>query len=566
MSKNLKFKTFLGLGFMDTNIVNELRKIIKGDVLTDNETLNLYSHDASLFEVKPQAVVFPKDVTDVKNLVKFVNQNKRLHSSLSLTARSAGTDMGGGSINDSIIVEFNKYFNHVKNISGFTAVTEPGVFYRDFEKETLKYGLIFPSYPASKEICAMGGIVNNNSGGEKSLEYGKTEKYVEELKVILSDGNEYILKPLNDKELQDRLTLNSFEGEIYRKIYKLVTQNYAILQKAKPNVSKNSAGYYLWNIYDKEAKIFNLIKLLVGAQGTLGLITEAKLKLVPVKKYSEMRIIFLNDLGHLGKIINAILPLEPESFETYDDHTLKLAIRFFPSFAKLLGTKGLLQTAWHFLPEFLMILTGGIPKLVLQVEFAGNSDKILQEKIKSLEEALESFNLKARTARSKKEEKKYWIIRRESFNLLRHNIKDRHTAPFIDDFIVRPEYLQKFLPKLNAIFSKYPDLIYTIAGHLGDGNFHIIPLMDIQDPKQREIIPILADEVYDLVLEYKGSITAEHNDGLIRTPYLEKMYGGKIYDLFEQTKKIFDPNNIFNPRKKVGGDLKFALSHIRENW
>ncbi len=551
---------------MDTNIVNELKKIIKGDVLTDNETLNLYSHDASLFEVEPQAVVFPKDVEDVKNLVKFVNQNKRLHSSLSITARSAGTDMGGGSINDSIIVEFNKYFNHVKNISGFTAVTEPGVFYRDFEKETLRHGLIFPSYPASREICAMGGIVNNNSGGEKSLEYGKTEKYVEELKVILSDGNEYTFKPLNDKELQDKLTLNSFEGEIYRKIYKLVTQNYDILQKAKPNVSKNSAGYYLWNVYDKEAKIFNLIKLFVGAQGTLGLVTEAKLKLVPVKKYSEMRIIFLNDLKHLGNIINAILPLKPESFETYDDHTLKLAIKFFPSFAKLLGTKGLLQTAWHFLPEFFMILTGGIPKLVLKVEFAGNSDKILKEKIKNLEEALKSFNLKAKTARSKKEEKKYWIIRRESFNLLRHNIKDKHTAPFIDDFIVRPEYLQEFLPKLNAIFSKYPNLIYTIAGHMGDGNFHIIPLMNIKDPKEREIIPILADQVYDLVLQYKGSITAEHNDGLIRTPYLQKMYGEKVYDLFEQTKKIFDLNNIFNPRKKVGGDLKFALSHIRENW
>lgn len=551
---------------MDNNLLSSLKNIIKGDVETDNQTLNLYSHDASLFEVKPQAVVFPKDVEDVKNLVKFVNQNKRLHSSLSLTARSAGTDMGGGSINDSIIVEFNKYFNHVKNISSFSAVSQPGVLYKDFEKETLRYGLIFPSYPASKEICAIGGIVNNNSGGEKSLEYGKTEKYVEELKVILSDGNEHTLKPLNDKELQDKLTLNSFEGEIYRKIYKLITQNYDILQKAKPNVSKNSAGYYLWNVYDKEAKIFNLIKLFVGAQGTLGLVTQAKLKLVPVKKYSEMRIIFLNDLKHLGNIINAILPLEPESFETYDDHTLKLAIRFFPSFAKLLGTKGLLQTAWHFLPEFFMILTGGIPKLVLQVEFAGNSDKILKEKIKNLEEALKSFNLKARTARSKKEEKKYWVIRRESFNLLRRNIKDKHTAPFIDDFIVRPEYLQEFLPQLNSIFSKYPNLIYTIAGHLGDGNFHIIPLMDIKNPRERALIPTLADEVYDLVLKYKGSITAEHNDGLIRTPYLKKMYGEKIYELFEQTKKIFDPHNIFNPRKKVGGDLDFAMNHIRQNW
>src|SRR5581483_2334025 len=155
----------------------KLKSVIKGDVLSDPQTIEQYSHDASIFEIKPQVVVFPKDTEDLKNLVKFVNQEK----GLSLTARSAGTDMGGGSINDSIIVAFGKYFNHIKSVDEKSkyAVAEPGVFYRDFEKETLKKGLIFPSYPASREICAIGGIVNNNSGGEKSLAYGKTENYVE---------------------------------------------------------------------------------------------------------------------------------------------------------------------------------------------------------------------------------------------------------------------------------------------------------------------------------------------------------------------------------------------------
>jgi FAD/FMN-containing dehydrogenase len=135
------------------------------------------------------------------------------------------------------------------------------------------------------------------------------------------------------------------------------------------------------------------------------------------------------------------------------------------------------------------------------------------------------------------------------------------TAPFIDDIIVKPEHLPEFLPKLNSILAEY-NLIYTIAGHVGNGNFHIIPLMDLKDPKSHEIIEKLSSEVYNLVLSYHGSITAEHNDGLIRSPYLKQMYGPEIYHFFEVTKYIFDPNNIFNPGKKVKSSLQYAMDHI----
>lgn len=546
------------------NIAEDLKAIIKGEVDTSEETLTAFSHDTSLFELKPKAVVYPKDSRDIESLVKFVALHKKESPELSLTGRSGGTDMSGGAINDSIIVSF-KNFNHTPTFHSDTITVEPGVYYRDFEKETLKHDLILPTYPASREICALGGMINNNSGGEKSLEYGKTEDYVEELSAVLSDGNEYLFKPLSESALKEKAEQKDFEGEIYRKMYKLISDNYEALQKAKPNVSKNSAGYFLWNVYDKDKGIFDLTKLFVGAQGTLGLITSAKVKLVPVKKFSQMMIMFLPDIKNLGEIIKAVLPLKPESFETYDDHTLKLALKFFPSFAEKMGAKNTLSLAWQFLPEASLLLSG-FPKLVLQAEFSSDDRGEINDKIAKLRQALSSFEIRLRIAPSKKAERKYWLIRRESFNLLRQKIKDKHTAPFIDDFIVRPEYLTEFLPKLDAIFKRYPDLTYTIAGHMGDGNFHIIPLMKIEDPKQREIIPVLGKEVYDLVLEYKGSITAEHNDGLIRTPYLKQMYGQEIYDLFEETKKIFDPENIFNPRKKVGGDLNFALDHIRKSW
>ena len=208
--------------------------------------------------------------------------------------------------------------------------------------------------------------------------------------------------------------------------------------------------------------------------------------------------------------------------------------------------------ALQFVPEFFVVLRHGIPKLMLLIQLTGNDVKELELREEALHQALLKFRVPMRTTKREDEEKKYWTIRRESFNLLRNRIKDKHTAPFIDDVIVRPEKLSEFLPRLNVIIDKYSDkMTSTIAGHAGDGNFHIIPLMDLRDPASRGLIPKVADEVYTLVKQFGGSFTAEHNDGLIRTPYLEKMFGRKIVQLFEETKKIFDPLDLFNPGKKV---------------
>ena len=225
--------------------LEELKNLIKGDVATDEETLKKHSRDASVFEVMPKVVVFPKDTEDVESLVKFVSDNKEKYPELSLTGRSAGTGMDGGSLSESIIVDFTKYFNNIKEIGDDFGVVEPGVYYRDFEKETLKKGLLYPSYPASKSICAIGGIVSNNSGGEKTLRFGQTNKNVKGLRMVLSDGNEYEFHKLNKAELAEKKAQDNFEGRIYKKVYELIEDNYETIQKAKPTVSKNSAGYYL---------------------------------------------------------------------------------------------------------------------------------------------------------------------------------------------------------------------------------------------------------------------------------------------------------------------------------
>lgn len=542
----------------------EIQKIIKGEVEDSDEILSKYSHDASIFEVRPKFVIFPKDSEDVQNLVKWVNENKEKHPELSITARCAGTCMSGGAIGESIILDFTKYMNKLISFDENFITVQPGMFYRDFEKITLERGLILPCYTASKGLNAMGGMFGNNSAGEKTLKYGKTEDYVLGSKIVFADGLERNITKtlLNDIPQQDEYT---------KKIFELIKNNEEIIQKAKPKVSKNSAGYYLWNVVRPANKIpnfvpilppvFDLNKLFVGSQGTLGIATEITFKLVPVQKYSKLVAVFMKDLSILGDLVAEIVKLNPETLETYDDKTMKLAVKFFPDFLKNKGVFGMIKFMWSFLPELGMMITGGFPKLILLVEFAGIDEADVEKQCRELKNKISNFNIKTHITKSESEANKYWDIRRESFNLLRKHVSGKRTAPFIDDIIVRPEFLPKFIPELNKILDTY-DITYTIAGHAGDGNFHIIPLMDFSRTDISKIILELGEKVYSLVLSYGGSITAEHNDGIIRTPYLEKMYGEKMYDIFKQVKNIFDPKNILNPGKKVGGTKEYLVSHI----
>jgi FAD/FMN-containing dehydrogenase len=222
--------------------------------------------------------------------------------------------------------------------------------------------------------------------------------------------------------------------------------------------------------------------------------------------------------------------------------------------------------------EAVFIALHGVPKLVLQVTFDGDNPHLLLAKEKKLKEALKQFHPGYRDiVRSSDEAKEYWLIRRESFNLLRTKVKGMKTAPFIDDIVVPTDVLSEFLPRLNAILDEYKGyMIHNIAGHIGNGNFHIIPLMDLSDEKVRAVIPEIARRVYDLVFEYGGSATGEHNDGLIRTPFLKQQFGPEMYALFRRVKDIFDPKGIFNPGKKVpadssgraAGSMEYALAHI----
>jgi FAD/FMN-containing dehydrogenase len=537
-----------------------LKKETSIEFSTSSKILNQHSKDTSIFQVNPEIVVFPKNSNQIQDLVKFTNKHKKQFPTLSLTCRAAGTDMTGGPLNDSIILNFTKYMNKIISFKPKNKIitVQPGLLYKDFEPVVLSKNLILPSYPASKNLCALGGMIANNAGGEKSLAYGKTNKYVKSLKVILSDGKEYKFKKLAKSQLSKKLSLKNIEGEIYNKIFNLIKNNQTLVNKSKPIVSKNSAGYYLWDLIKNNS--LDLTQLFTGSQGTLGIITEIELSLIPTKKHSRLIVCFLSTTSELTNFVNLVLPHKPESLETFDNNTLKLALKFLPDIAKKLKTNAF-SLAWSFRKEAFKNFFK-IPKFTVLVEITSNSQNNLQSKINKLSSLLSNNKIKHLSLSSEKEGQKYWTIRRESFNLLRNKVKNKQATAFIDDFAILPKYLPKFWPKLEKILFNYK-IKTTIIGHAGSGNFHIIPLMDLSDPIERKKIPKVSEKVYSLVLKYKGTITAEHNDGLIRSPYLPKMFSQKMFSLFKKTKLIFDSNNIFNPHKKTDSSLDFTMKHIK---
>ena len=540
-----------------------------GEIDDSEPTKEFYSHDASLFEIKPRLVVMPKDSKDVQTLVKMVAKNKKIMPELSLTARSAGTDMSGGTLNEGVIVDFNKHFTKIESVTATEAHAQPGVFYRDFEKETLKHKAIMPSYPASRDLCTIGGMVANNAGGEKSLEYGKVTNFVNELKVVFADGNEYTVKPLNRAQLVKKMAQKDFEGKLYKELFHLIEKHYDKIKAAKPKVSKNSMGYNLWDVWDRDTGVFDLTKLIVGSQGTLGFVTDIKYRLVPIRPHSGVLVVFLRDIDRLGELIQTVLKHKPAAFESFDDATLMLSIRFIPSFLKFLGFKKFIHLLFSLIPEGFQLLKG-IPKLVLLIEFDGQTEQEVRQKIRTLHKELGTHRVRYEINGEEDDDteaksEKFWLMRRQSFNLLRSKVKDKHTAPFIDDLVVNPEYLTEFLPKIRKIIKKY-HLLATIAGHMGDGNFHIIPLMKIEQKSERAKLLPAMEEVDQLVLHYKGSLSGEHNDGLIRGPWLEEQFGRQIVGLFRDVKDVFDPDNIFNPHKKSDADWDYSFSHIRQSF
>ena len=542
-------------------LVGELKKRMQGDVFTDLPTRHLSSRDASIYELVPEVVIEPKDTADIEKLVTFVTTHKKDFPKLSITPRSAGTDMSGGAIGNSILIEMTPHFNKIESLKKNILQVQPGVFVRNIDPVLLDNGLQLGCAPASRALCTIGGIVGNNAGGEQSLRYGNADRSVRELDVVLADGNTYTIKPLTKRLLDKKIAEKTYEADLYRRVYELIEKNYDTIRNAKPHVNKNSMGYNVWNVWDKDTGIFDMTQLFTGSQGTLGIITDIKIEAVPKAPHSGLLLAYLPSIKHLGKIIETVMEHNPATFEGFDDITFNLGIKYFKTFAKQIGTKEFLRQQLH-LTKSVAKFKGHLPNILLMIEFDGDTQQEVINKISNLHDDLKKFNIRMDIESDEKSSAPFWQIRRAALSLLRNQISGRYASPFIDDMTVQPKHLQKFIPELRKVIRKYK-LPATIQGHFGDGNFHIIPLMDITGTKDQAKLEPVMRELIPIVLKYGGTMAGEHNDGMVRGSWLPTIFGQDTYNIFREVKEIFDPHYIFNPHKKTDASWEFSMSHIR---
>ena len=526
--------------------MDDLKQVIKGEVDTSDAARKAYSHDASIFRVTPSAIAAPLDEKDLSELVHYATKRNLQGANISITARNGGTCMSGGSLTEGIVVDMSRHFNHIGALDQHTRTlkVQGGVMHIDVEGATHPEGLLFAPYTSSRDICGIGGMIGNNASGEKSIKYGPTSSNVGTLRVMLSDGNAYEFGSLTAAQVEKKKQLPNFEGKLYREITKLIDENWHTIDHNHPRTRKNAAGYALWELWDQQKSHFNLGRLFVGAQGTLGVVTEAELKLVKISGASRMIVAPISNLSELTPVVKTILKFNPDTCETFDHHTYELAQQYHPEDADRANAA-----------EGKHMLVFGI--------YAGDTQEQADKIAGKAKEALELMGRNDVVwIDDSAVMESFLLIRRKSFKmLLEHPHKDMRAMPFLEDTIVSLDHYAEFLASLEAILADY-DMIYTYAGHIGEGSIRLIPLVNMEAEGASEKVMELESRVNDLVVAFGGSISVDHNDGIIRTPFLELMYGPEMVTLFAKVKQLFDPLGIFNPGKKVGGTYDYAVDHI----
>jgi FAD/FMN-containing dehydrogenase len=424
------------------------------------------------------------------------------------------------------------------------ARVQPGTNYLAFQEAVRTHGLFLPPYPSSIDYATIGGSIANNAAGEKSVKYGDTRKYIGGLEVVLADGELIQTTRLSKRDLSRKKGLTNFEGEIYRQLDGLIIDNWDLIQQhtGLPSVSKNSAGYALGQVKRRDGS-FDLTPLLVGSQGTLGVITEAIVRLETYVPKTTLMVICFEDLGEASKAVAELLKLAPSALEMVDKRLLETIARLSPN-----RLKGLIEPPY--------------PELVLLCEF--DDEHKQGTKAKKAEKLLKSYRTSYKVSDDYEEQQKLWSVR-HSAALMAYTDDDLKAIPIVEDGIVPRDRLLEFITGIYALFDKY-HLEVAVWGHAGDANLHMQPFMDLSKLGDRQKVFKIADEYYDLVMSLGGSTSGEHSDGRMRGLYLPKVYGEEMYQLFQDVKKIFDPYNMFNPGVKVNVERDELAKYMRHEY
>ena len=506
------------------DLEHELRRVVRGDVRFDPASRLLYSTDASMYQVEPIGVVIPRDAEDVQAAVEVAKQQQ-----VALLPRGGGTSLTGQTVNRALVLDFSQHMHGILEVSAEAgwARVQPGVVQDNLNHHVRPLGLLFGPDTSTSNRATLGGMLGNNSGGAHSIAYGLTVEHVIELTALLADGARAVFGEVTPAGFAAKCRAPGLEGRIYREVARL-RETYADEIKARyPTHWRRVAGYNLNELLRPGP--LNMARLIVGSEGTLVTVLEAKVRLVWRPRSTALDVIHYRDIQEALESSQAILETGPYAVELTDKMILDLA-------------RGNIEQSQR------MGFVQGDPAAILIVEYAGETDAEVTAKVEALEarRQRERFGYAATISLDAAEQQSIWKLRKAGLGLLLGMKGDRKPIAFVEDTAVEPKHLPTFVPRFREILTRH-DAAGAYYGHCSVGCLHIRPVIDLKAPRGLEQVRAIAEEITELVLEFGGTISSEHGDGRARSPFLERMYGPTLMQAFRELKGAFDPESRMNP-------------------
>jgi FAD/FMN-containing dehydrogenase/Fe-S oxidoreductase len=493
-------------------------------VLSDFAALTAYAIDASIYKATPQAVVLLQGADDLERVLAYAKTR-----AIPLTARSGGTNLTGNAVGEGIILEFSR-MNRLLELDreGRSVRVEPGINYAELNRRLAPSGLMFAPDPSSGEMCKLGGMLGNNAAGPHTLRYGSTKDNTIAIKLLFSSGRWLSASALP----LDAPAWRGLEHPELVRLVELVSPRVDLISRLRRKVSKNSSGYNVFDLADGLVRgIVDLPKLFIGSEGTLALTVEATLKLVPRPVRTATLLVYLKETGEVAETVNALLPLSPSALEMIDAHTMNL-----------IGRKR------FNIPEEARALL-----LMEMDEIPGEEAPPLSDRVERCRRILGRFSLSGspEVAFDPERREALWSARKAIYPTLYRFDARRKPINFADDVVVPAERLSELMAYLDRLFEE-TEVPVAIFGHVGDGNAHITPLLDLNDPGDFNKMIRLSHRIHETVIEqFGGSLCGEHGDGRVRAEFLKELYGDELYGLFWEIKRLFDPEGLLNPGVKL---------------
>lgn len=527
------------------NLERQLSETLEGEVRFDLYSKALYSTDASLYQIQPIGVVIPKDRRDVIKTVQIALDHK-----VPILPRGGGTSLAGQSVGQAIVLDMSKYMNRLLevNIAERWARVEPGIILDELNHRLKPHGLMYAPDVATSSRANVGGTIGNNSAGSHSLIYGKTIDHVMSLDLVLSNTDEVTALPISLTELETKKRGNTLEARIYRELCRICADNETEIRKRYPRILRRVAGYnldeYVKDAGSKEvtpyrrdgcdaAHPFSLSKILVGSEGTLATIVEATINLVPLPKLTALCVVHFDSLVASMEAMQPILACDPTAVELIDKTILDMA-------------RGSL--------EFSRLTTfiEGEPAALLAVEFYGETEAELASQLDTLEKTLkaEGFGYAFVRCFTAEEKSRVWETRKAGLGLLMGMKGDAKPVGFVEDAAVPIEHLPEYVRRFDEIVTAH-DTTASYYAHASVGLLHNRPIVNLKSETDIEKMHDIARAVRDLLMELGGAMSGEHGDGLVRSEWIESMFGPQIYQALTEVKRAFDPDNIMNPGKII---------------